>query len=138
MSLMDRYKPMGRFKTNKQQASSKPRDFDKDTKTEINALEDSLSKNVKKTQQFLSDLGNSEYWFCVCFQSQEQKDHFLHLLGAMKDSGARYKGATDPVICDEADKYLDGLKLAKHLGLTLKPGPKLVGPKRRPRLEALT
>ena len=49
------------------------------------------------------DVTDSEYWFCVCFQTRAQKEAFLkelnwHMLG---------------------DKYIDGVALAEGTGITL-------------------
>jgi len=50
---------------------------------------------------------DSEYWFSVIFQSREQKETFLNLLGWM-------------IV---GDKYLDGLELARRMGLRLPQTP---------------
>jgi len=46
---------------------------------------------------------DSEYWFAVCFQSREQKEEFLRL--------AKIEGL--------GDKYLDGLEVAKKMGIRI-------------------
>lgn len=46
---------------------------------------------------------DSEYWFCVCFQSREQKEEFLSRMDLM----------------DIGDKYLDGGMVSKRLGIEL-------------------
>ncbi len=49
------------------------------------------------------DAVDSEYWFAICFQTREQKEEFLKKLG----------------LFEIGDKYLDGMKVAKKLGVTL-------------------
>lgn len=46
---------------------------------------------------------DSEYWTCFCFQTREQKEHFLAALN----------------ILQFGDRYLDGAQVAKVLGVTL-------------------
>lgn len=48
-----------------------------------------------------------EYWVCVCFQSREQKEEFLTKAGWL----------------DLGEKYLDGVEVAKRLGVTVLPIP---------------
>lgn len=48
-----------------------------------------------------------EYWVCVCFQSREQKEGFLTKAGWL----------------DLGEKYLDGLEVAKRLGVEVLPIP---------------
>lgn len=49
------------------------------------------------------EITDSEFWFCVCFQTREQKDEALKKLG----------------LWEIGDKYLDGLEVAKVLGVKL-------------------
>ena len=55
-----------------------------------------------ENQRFL-DATDSEYWFAVCFQTREQKEEFLEKLKLM----------------EIGDKYLDGMEVAKALGIEL-------------------
>ena len=48
-----------------------------------------------------------EYWVCVCFQSREQKEEFLAKAGWL----------------DLGEKYLDGLEVARRLGVAVLPIP---------------
>jgi len=54
-------------------------------------------------QQRLIEVTDSEYWVCMCFQTREQKDEFLAKLNL------------DAL----GDKYIDGMAVAKILGVTL-------------------
>jgi len=60
-----------------------------------------LDKRMKVQRD---DTMDSEYWIAVCFQNRVQKEEFLRLLKIPRIIG---------------DKYLDGMKLAKILGITL-------------------
>ena len=56
----------------------------------------------REDQRFL-DATDSEYWVAVCFQTREQKEEFL------RKAGIDHLG----------DKYVDGMKVAQKLGITL-------------------
>lgn len=46
---------------------------------------------------------DSEYWVALCFETREQKEEFLRKLNLL----------------DEGDKYIDGLRAAEAMGLTI-------------------
>lgn len=48
---------------------------------------------------------DSEYWVGLCFQTREQKEHFLR----------------ESKLLQHGDKYLDGALLAKRMGIELPP-----------------
>jgi hypothetical protein len=48
---------------------------------------------------------DSEYWVGLCFQTREQKEHFLR----------------EAKLLQHGDKYIDGALLAKRMGITLPP-----------------
>lgn len=48
---------------------------------------------------------DSEYWVGLCFQTREQKEHFLR----------------EAKLLQAGDKYIDGALLAKRMGITLPP-----------------
>lgn len=48
---------------------------------------------------------DSEYWVGLCFQTREQKEHFLK----------------EAKLLQHGDKYLDGMLLAKRMGIELPP-----------------
>lgn len=48
---------------------------------------------------------DSEYWVGLCFQTREQKEHFLR----------------EAKLIQHGDKYIDGALLAKRMGITLPP-----------------
>lgn len=69
-----------------------------------------MDRETARTQQQFLDEFDTEFWFCVVFQSREQKDAFL------KQTGWGEKL--------DADKYLSGTRLAREMGLQLPPSPK--------------
>lgn len=65
---------------------------------------------------------DSEFWIAVCFETREQKEEFLRRLALL----------------DLGDKYLDGLEVAKRLGIPLESKrPKLRGARPKERLRKL-
>lgn len=83
-------------------------DFDMDDGKGVSTPEKrerELSETLKKLKAglqheqavFLENV-DSEYWFCVCFQTRAQKDEFLEKMGWV----------------DLGDKYLDGLEVAQR------------------------
>lgn len=48
---------------------------------------------------------DTEYWCCLCFDSREQKDAFLKAVGWVEIGGG--------------DKHLDGVEIAKSMGVQL-------------------
>lgn len=57
---------------------------------------------ANETERF-DDATDSEYWFCICFQTRDQKDEFLTKVGWM----------------EIGDKYLDGMLVAEVMGIKL-------------------
>jgi hypothetical protein len=78
-----------------------------DSKAELTAIGQAFRERAladKKRQELATD---SEYWFCVCFLTREQKEEFLEKAGLPVNS-----------------KYLDGRIVAKALGIALEsPDP---------------
>jgi hypothetical protein len=74
---------------------------------EIAALSDhfkAIKENDKKMRAQRDDTMDSEFWIAICFQNRAQKEEFLRLVKFPKTIG---------------DKYLDGMKVAKILGVKL-------------------
>lgn len=72
---------------------------------ELTALQQGMADRAKKERERFVQATDSEFWFAVCFKSRADKEAFLssirvhkHVLG---------------------DKYLDGYKLAKILGVDM-------------------
>ena len=85
--------------------------IEKDTLAELAALRKANARaaNPDAVRQFdkaklqAKQRNDSEYWCALCFQSREQKEEFLKALGILADG----------------DKYLDGVKVAEKMKITL-------------------
>jgi len=62
-----------------------------------------LKASLKNERDVFLENVDSEYWFCVCFQTREQKEEFLEKMKWL----------------DLGDKYLDGLEVAERQELKL-------------------
>ncbi len=62
-----------------------------------------FEERAKNEEARLQDATDSDFWFSICFQTREQKEEFLQKMGLLQ----------------LGDKYLDGLKVAKALGVKL-------------------
>jgi len=74
-----------------------------DCAAEVNEVLDAFKTRAQNENARLQDATDSEHWFAVCFQTREQKEEFLRKMDIIK----------------LGDKYLDGLKVARKLGITL-------------------
>lgn len=82
-------------------------DVEADSAAEMSAVKSAFIARAKAEDKRRRKATDSEYWFCICFQSREQVEEFL-----------RQTAWADP-----RDKYLDGQKVAKKLGVALTPEP---------------
>lgn len=76
-----------------------------DTKAELNALQSGFIARAKQENARREKATDSEYWFCVCFQSRDQVEEFLKKSGWAKPNV----------------KYIDGQQVAKAIGVKLTP-----------------
>lgn len=76
-------------------------DVEADASAELVKFREKAAKEAKRREKAT----DSEYWFCVCFQTREQVEEFLAKSGW---------GPTDA-------KYLDGQKVAQAVGVDLTP-----------------
>lgn len=67
-----------------------------------------FQQRAKTEQDRFADVTDSEYWVCLCFQSREQAEAFA--AGAKLPAG---------------EKYVDGRKFARRLGIELPPEPEI-------------
>ncbi len=74
-----------------------------DAHAEISAVKTAFVERAKKEKERYEIATDSEYWCCLCFQTRAQKDEFLEKSGIIK----------------HGDKYIDGRKAAKVLGIKL-------------------
>lgn len=75
------------------------------TTKETSAVLAAFIARSKAEQARFAIVTDSEYWVGLCFQTREQKDHFLR----------------EAKLLQAGDKYIDGALLAKRMGITLPP-----------------
>ena len=80
--------------------------FEADAQEEVSEILSAIKREKKERRDKYRLLVDPEFWFCVCFQSRQQKEEFLEKSGFGGVGG---------------DKYLDGLKLAEALGVEINP-----------------
>ena len=78
-------------------------DAEVDSKADLDAVKKGFRDRLKAENRRKVDATDSEHWFCVCFQSRAQSEAFLREIGWHKFG----------------DKYLDGVKSAKMMGIEL-------------------
>ena len=76
-----------------------------DSRREFSALREGFKARLKREKSGFSRATDSEFWFAVCFRSREDKEAFLSAIRARRSL--------------MGDKYLDGYKLAKLLGVEM-------------------
>ncbi len=80
-------------------------DSEHDTKQVVSAALAAFKNQAANEAKIFQDNTDTEYWFAVCFQNRDQKEAFLKAV----------KWGAD-------DKYLDGQKVAKAMGIALPDG----------------
>lgn len=70
---------------------------------ELTATEKSFRDRMKNESSRFRDMCDTEYWFCVCFTSREQKNEFLEKVGL-----------------DTETKYFDGKEVAAAFKKSIK------------------
>lgn len=80
-------------------------DAERDSKADLDAVQQGFRNRAKQEAARFELVTDSEYWTCICFQSRAQNEQFL---AALK-------------LLDLGDKYLDGLQVAKRLGIKIDP-----------------
>ncbi|MDY4007503.1 MAG: hypothetical protein SOY94_01390 [Candidatus Limiplasma sp.] len=58
---------------------------EKETVAELTEVENSFRERMKVENKRFRDMCDTEYWFCVCFTSREQKEEFLQKIGMDTD-----------------------------------------------------
>lgn len=74
-----------------------------DSKADLDEVQASFRERIKAENSRFQNTTDSEYWFAMCFQSREQKDAFLRAMNLFLIG----------------DKYLDGIEVAKQLGIDI-------------------
>jgi hypothetical protein len=81
-------------------------DLEKDSKAELNALGKGLSGASAEWSKQFRGMNDTEFWVALCFPDRETKEKFLNAAGLL------------PL----GDKYLDGPRTAKALGIDIDAG----------------
>lgn len=84
-------------------------DFETASKEAVEKLDNDFTRDAKREASRFQDNTDTEFWAAIYFQSRAQKEAFLKAIG---------------VDTEEEDKYIDGNKLAKTMGIELPPSPK--------------
>lgn len=74
-----------------------------DSAADLSALEEGFRAKIKNESKRFELATDTEYWACLCFQTREQKEHFLAALNILQ--------------C--GDKYLDGQEVADILKIKI-------------------
>jgi hypothetical protein len=93
---------------------------------DLEVIESAFAKRGKHDLKRFELVTDTEYWFALHFDTREQKEAFLKVLG------------WDSL---DSDKYLDGVELARRLGIPLPPTPpelSFAREKSDPKLSGLT
>ena len=83
------------------------KNIEEETAEETSEVLKQFNKRHHDEQDRMKYVLDSEYWFCVCFQSRDQKERFLAAMDWAK----------------HGDKYLDGTELAKQNKIELPNTP---------------
>lgn len=78
-------------------------DIETDALSELDALQVAFRDRRRREDRRFKQATDSEFWVAVCFESREQKESFLR----------------NASLDDLGDKYLDGTRVAKTLGIEL-------------------
>ena len=77
-------------------------DIQSNSDQEISAVQLEIERNRAAFEERFRITADPEFFFCVCFQSRDQKEEFLKNIGWFDDLG---------------DKYLNGLDVARRLDI---------------------
>lgn len=80
-----------------------PEEAEAEALAEVSEILSGFRGRAKREDQRFVDATDSEYWVAICFQTRDQKEEFLQ----------KAKWA------DLGDKYLDGMAVAKVMGIKL-------------------
>lgn len=78
-------------------------DEEADAHAELDALHRGFRERAAREAERMMLATETEYWFCVCFKTRQDKEDFL--------------AAAELLLI--GDKYLDGYATAKQLGITM-------------------
>lgn len=86
-------------------------DIEQSVNQEVSDMMALIRENRKNNAERFRDVESGEFWFCVCFQSRNQKETFI------KNLHDKFGGDPEGF----GDKYISGLELADLLGIPVEP-----------------
>ena len=106
------------------QAPVQTGDLERDSENELNEVLEGFKSRARAEDDRFKLATDSEYWTCICFQSRSQVEAFILALK----------------LGNGTEKYLDGLRVARKLGIELPAVsvPYNISSRRDYKLEALT
>lgn len=78
-------------------------ELEESTIAELSEVEKGFRERMKQENNRFRDMCDTEYWFCVCFTSREQREEFMKKAGLPTD-----------------EKYIDGREMAKAFRKSIK------------------
>lgn len=96
MGYWDKKNAANKVQEESQQEEDTLENLEKETLEEIGDVEKSFRERMNAENKRFRDMCDTEYWFCVCFTSREQKEEFLKKIGMETDV-----------------KYIDGKDMAR-------------------------
>lgn len=96
MGYWDKKNAANKVQEESQQEEDTLENLEKETLEEIGDVEKSFRERMNAESKRFRDMCDTEYWFCVCFTSREQKEEFLKKIGMETDV-----------------KYIDGKDMAR-------------------------
>lgn len=83
--------------------NSEDPNIEDDAEVELTELQVKFRENAKREKELKEKNTSSEFWSCIIFKTQEQRDQFYELLGVKSDD----------------NQYIDGQKLIKALEMKI-------------------
>ena len=96
MGYWDKKNAANKAQEESQQEEDTLENLEKETFEELGDVEKSFRERMNAESKRFRDMCDTEYWFCVCFTSREQKEEFLKKIGMETDV-----------------KYIDGKDMAR-------------------------
>lgn len=96
MGYWDKKNAANKVQEESQQEEDTLENLEKETLEELGDVEKSFRERMNAASKRFRDMCDTEYWFCVCFTSREQKEEFLKKIGMETDV-----------------KYIDGKDMAR-------------------------
>ena len=85
MGYWDKKNAANKVQEESQQEEDTLENLEKETLEELGDVEKSFRERMNAESKRFRDMCDTEYWFCVCFTSREQKEEFLKKIGMETD-----------------------------------------------------